>query len=177
MLFRGNRRKAMTKQISLEERITRLEDIEEIKKLKAKYALFLDDGYDAEKIAGIFAEDGEWIIEDFVIKGQTAIKEQCRKLVKAQPWSCHNITPAVIEIDKDGRHAVGIFYVLAFLTMKNDSGKDEAFFLPGIFKDKFVKINGQWLFRKVEGLVRQAVPWTKGWVKGKNAKGFFNLKN
>ena len=35
----------------LEQRITRLEDIEEIKKLKARYTAACDDDYDSDAIA------------------------------------------------------------------------------------------------------------------------------
>lgn len=73
------------KQYSIEERLARLEDIEAIRTLKARYAEFLDNRYDPEGIAGLFVEDGRWIIEDVTIQGSEAIKEQCRKLVKVQP--------------------------------------------------------------------------------------------
>ena len=59
--------------LSLEERITRLESIEEIRQLKARYAHYLDNGYDAHGIASLFAEDGEGIIAGQVIKGREAI--------------------------------------------------------------------------------------------------------
>lgn len=166
-----------TEPLTLEQRVTRLEDMEAIKKLKARYAEFLDAGYDPEGIAGLFAEDGRWIIEGVTITGTEAIKEQCRRLVHGQPWSCHNITPSIIEIDPDGTRATGSFYMLTFLTLRDTQGKDGAFFLPGIFRDTFIKKNGRWYIQEVEAHVRQAAPWTEGWVKGGFAQGFFDLKN
>lgn len=166
-----------TGQRSIEERLTRLEDIEEIKQLKGRYAEFLDTGYDPEGVAGLFADDGRWVIEGVTIRGAEAIKAQCRKLAKNQPWACHNITPTVIELAEDGTHATGSFYILAFLTMRDGSGQDGAFFLPGIFKDEFVKENGRWFIQEVRSHIRQAAPWTEGWVKGEFATGFFDLKD
>lgn len=164
------------KQRTIEERLTRLEDIEAIKTLKARYAEFLDNGYDPEGIAGLFAEDGRWIIEGVTIRGSESIKEQCRKLVKTQPWACHNITPSIIELDEDGTSASGSFYILAFLTMRDKSGQDGAFFLPGVFRDKFTKKNGRWYIQEAHSHIAQAAPWTEGWVKGDFATGFFDLK-
>ena len=163
------------KQYSIEERLARLEDIEAIRTLKARYTEFLDNRYDPEGIAGLFAEDGRWIIEDVTIQGSEAIKEQCRKLVKVQPWSCHNITPSIIEVDDKGTSASGSFYVLAFLTMRDKSGQDGAFFLTGVFKDKFIKKNGRWYIQEAHSCITQSAPWTEGWVKGDFVTGFFNL--
>jgi len=161
--------------LSLEQRITRLEDLEKIKTVKAKYAQFLDDGFNPEGIASVFAEDGRWIIEDTVIEGTQAIKEQCRGLVKVQPWSCHNVTPSVIEIAEDGDTAVGTFYILTFLTMRDSKGNEGAYFLPGVFYDKFVKKGEDWYIQEAKADVRQAAPWTEGWVKGNFKQGFFDF--
>ncbi|MEO1770371.1 nuclear transport factor 2 family protein [Candidatus Enterococcus ferrettii] len=164
------------KERSFEERINALEAIEEIKRVKANYAQYLDNGYDPEGIASLFSSEGKWVIEGVAIQGTGAIKEQCKKLIRVQPWSCHNITPSIIDISDDGLHAEGSFYMLTFLTMRNNEGMDEAYFLSGIFKDKFIKENGKWYFEKVEAFVQQAAPWTKGWIEGGFAKGFFDIE-
>ena len=44
----------------LERRITRIEDIEAIKQLKARYCEICDDDHDPDRITRIFAEDGVW---------------------------------------------------------------------------------------------------------------------
>ena len=45
---------------SLESRIQRLEDIEAIKQLKARYCGLCDDGYPADDLAELFTEDAIW---------------------------------------------------------------------------------------------------------------------
>ena len=45
---------------SIEERVQRLEDESEIKRLKAKYCEFCDNSYDADEIASLFIQDGVW---------------------------------------------------------------------------------------------------------------------
>lgn len=60
----------------LERRIRVLEDIEAIKKLKARYAYYCDDNYDADGIANLFVEDGIWDGGDF---GRYQGREEIRK--------------------------------------------------------------------------------------------------
>jgi len=44
----------------LERRVQILEDIDAIKKLKARYTGYCDNGYDPEGIASLFTEDAVW---------------------------------------------------------------------------------------------------------------------
>lgn len=49
----------------LEQRITRLEDIEAIKQLKALYCEICDDMHNPDRIAPVLAEDGIWESDDY----------------------------------------------------------------------------------------------------------------
>ena len=53
----------------LAQRVARLEAIDEIKRLKARYCAYCDDDYDPEGIAGLFVEDGLWDGERFKSRG------------------------------------------------------------------------------------------------------------
>ena len=44
----------------LEQRLRVLEDVEEIKRLKAQYAALCDNNYDCDGIAALFTSDGIW---------------------------------------------------------------------------------------------------------------------
>ena len=46
--------------VALERRITRLEDLESIKQLKALYCEICDDDHNPDRITSIFTEDGIW---------------------------------------------------------------------------------------------------------------------
>ncbi|MFT5929632.1 MAG: hypothetical protein ACI805_002765, partial [Candidatus Azotimanducaceae bacterium] len=46
--------------VTLEQRITRLEDLESIKQLKARYCEICDDDHNHELITTIFSDDGIW---------------------------------------------------------------------------------------------------------------------
>jgi ketosteroid isomerase-like protein len=45
---------------NLEQRLRVLEDIESIKKLKARYCAHCDNNYDADGIASLFTEEAVW---------------------------------------------------------------------------------------------------------------------
>ena len=83
----------------LEKRITRLEDIEAIKQLKARYSHICDDGHNPDEIASVFAEDGVWESPDF---GQARGHEEIKKLFagfkEMFTFSQHNMMNPVIEI-------------------------------------------------------------------------------
>ena len=61
----------------LEKRITRLEDIEAIKQLKALYCEICDDMHNPDRIASVFAEDAIWESPDF---GQAKGHDEIRQL-------------------------------------------------------------------------------------------------
>lgn len=130
--------------MNLENRITRLEDIEAVKALKYKYAQILDSGYNPDEVAALFVEDGLWSISGVggTAKGRENIKTHSAKLGSSIMWGQHNMFSPIIEISDDGEHAVGDFYLLCLLTMiETESEKgEEAYVLAGKYHDCFVKI-------------------------------------
>jgi hypothetical protein len=67
----------------LEKRITVLEDIEAIKKLKARYCAICDDDHNPDRISSVFVEDGIWEGGDFgKAQGHRAIRN-CSKAFRS----------------------------------------------------------------------------------------------
>jgi len=73
----------------LERRLTRLEDIEAIKQLKARYCEICDDDHNPDRITSVFAEDGIWEGAEFgTANGHANIRklfEWVRFIEKALP--------------------------------------------------------------------------------------------
>ena len=67
-------------QMTLEERVDRLESVEAIRKLKAVYCMYCDAKYDPEGICSLFAEDGVW--DGGVSFGRYEGHEQIRNFFK-----------------------------------------------------------------------------------------------
>lgn len=155
--------------LSPEQRLQRLEDVESIKALKYQYARHLDDGYQADPIASLFVEDGEWIIKGVggEVRGHSAIKAHCANLRASIGWSQHNIFAPEVEINEAGDQATARFNLLCLLTMlaAENTAESEAYVLSGQYEDHLIKREGQWLFKAMTGTIEQSSPWTQGWVK------------
>ncbi len=159
----------MNAENTLEQRIARLEDVEEIKKLKYTYAQVLDAGYDPDRVAALFTPDGLWSISGVggTAKGTENIKKHSANLGKDILWGQHNMFAPIVEVAEDGLTAEGDFYLICLLTMVAPEAKDgkEAYILAGKYHDKFVKIDGKWYFQEMVGHIDQSSPWSEGWVK------------
>lgn len=150
---------------TLEARVARLEDVKAIETLKYTYAKVLDNGYDPKSVAALFTEDGLWSpggVGD--AKGQASIMEHSKNWGKDIIWVQHNIFSPIIEISEDGKSAQGSFCVICLLTMKADNPDRKAsYVLAAKYQDKFVKVNGHWLFSELVGQIRGSAAWNEGW--------------
>ena len=151
---------------TLEERIQKLEDIRECEQLQYQYEYYLDNGYNGEGIASLFVPDGLWEIKGCggTAKGKDAIINHANNLGKAIVWGQHNMMTPMIKIAENGKTATGTFCLLCMLTMI-DNGETDAYILVGKYSNKYVKVDGKWLFEELTGVIDQTAPWDKGWVK------------
>jgi hypothetical protein len=101
----------------LEKRITVLEDIEAIKKLKALYCEICDDDHNQDRIVTIFTEDGIWESQDL---GQAHGHAELRKLFKnfaeRISFSQHNVMNPIIEVDGDTAKGSWYFHGTLYLS-------------------------------------------------------------
>src|SRR5262249_38516094 len=86
----------------LAQRIQVLEDIDAIKKLKARYTGFCDNGYDPDGIASLFTEDAVW---DGGVFGGCEGREGIRKVFcewsKLLPFALQYVFDPIMEIQRD----------------------------------------------------------------------------
>ena len=134
----------------LQQRITRLEDIEAIKQLKARYSHICDDLHNPDTIASVFAEDGIWESEDF---GKAVGHQEIRDLFKGFrnmfTFSQHNMMNPVIEINGD--RATGIWYIMGPWTLK---AGDKETWMALRYDDDYVKTNGEWKYQHLRVVLR-----------------------
>ena len=134
----------------LVERITRLEDIEAIKQLKARYCEICDDMHNPDRVTSVFAEDAIWESEDFgKAEGHEQIRNLFGRFQKMFSFSQHNITNPIIEID--GNHASGIWYIMGPWTFAE---KNEEKWMALRYDDNYVKQDGKWKYSHLRVALR-----------------------
>lgn len=155
----------MTSELSA--RIRRLEDIEAIKTLKRRYAALLDDNYDADGCAQLFAEDAVWDGGSFGRhEGREAIREFFASMPQMVDWSCHYLLNPIIEVDGDT--ATGAWLLWQPLVMKEDS---QAMWVSARYTDIYVRVRGEWMFQSVTVDIQAFTPYEEGFGKMRFAPG------
>ena len=145
--------------IDLEKTVRRLADIEDIKQLKARYALACDDDYNPDRLAPLFAEDAIW---DGSILGYAEGREGIREFFAASsalvPFAVHQVSNPLIEVDGDT--ATGVWYLWQPMVFQG-----EALWLSAIYNDSYVRQGGQWLYQHLKLDIRMLTPYEQGPAK------------
>ena len=116
----------------IERRLIRVEDIEAIKQLKARYCEICDDDHNPERITSVFAEDGIWESADFgTARGHTEIRQLFQKFQRLIEFSQHNVMDPIIEVHGDT--ATGEWYFIGPFTFREGH---EARWLAAKYKDE-----------------------------------------
>lgn len=127
---------------SLVARITRLEDIEAIKQLKAEYCDICDDTHNPDRITALFAENGIWENPTYgKATGHSEIRALFEKFRGMYSFSQHNIMNPRIVVD--GENATGIWYIMGPWNSIQD-GKN--IWITARYDDDYVKVNGEWKY-------------------------------
>ncbi|MBW2396983.1 MAG: nuclear transport factor 2 family protein [Deltaproteobacteria bacterium] len=146
--------------IELERRITRIEDIEAIKQLKARYCEICDDGHDPDRVTRIFAEDGAWRSGPDKAEGHAAIRELFLGFQRRISYSQHMVMNPIIEVDGTEAHAV--WYFFGCFTFRENN---EARWLAARYHEDYVKLDGTWKIKRlrVRGPAMNA-RYDEGWA-------------
>src|SRR5271168_2033389 len=130
---------------SLEERITTLEAIEAIKKLKARYCAACDDNHNPDELAKLFTADGIWEGEGIgKHQGHAAIRTLFLGAQERVSFSQHNVMNPIIEVD--GERAKGTWYLLGPFTFSVAEG-NRAVWSAVRYEEDYVKVGGEWKFQ------------------------------
>ena len=146
----------------LEKRLTVLEDMEAIRRLKALYGEICDDRYDPTRMEKLFAEDSVWDGGEVwgVYKGRKEIMGFFKDAGKSIT-GVHFFVQPKIKITSDAT-AEGSWYLL-----QQGTKGDLAFWLSAVEYEKYVKINGEWLFKEIQFKEFFATPFEEGWHKNR----------
>jgi uncharacterized protein (TIGR02246 family) len=133
---------------SLEERVERLEAIEEIRTLKHLYCFHCDQSYDAGRIAELFTEDAVWIGGG---RGERRGRDAIRTFFggeprKDYPYAAHLVTNPIIEVNGDT--ATGSWHLLEPCNVARDDNPVGAV-LSSRYQDEYRKVDGRWLISRL----------------------------
>ena len=146
---------------ALERRVQRLEDLEAIRDLKARYAAACDNGYDADTLAAMFTEDAVW---DGATLGRHVRREAIRAFFQGSSsrisFARHHVSNPLIEIDGDT--ATGTWYLLQTCTYIRDN---QAVWGAGTYRDRYVRTAEGWRFSQVRLESHFWTPYEAGWAK------------
>ena len=145
---------------SLEERLQVLEDVEALKKLKARYCLAVD-ARDAERVVSLFTADAVWDGGSFGrYEGTDAIRSFFRSVPERLSFFVHYVSNPLIEIDGD--RATGTWYLLEPCTFAEG---DRAVWGSARYEERYRRAGGAWKFEEMRLVSLFWTPYEAGWVK------------
>lgn len=146
---------------TIEDRLRVLEDLEEIRKLKARYAAACDDNYNADAIAALFTEDAVWDGGALgTADGRTAIHKFFSRATEFFPFAIHNVINPIIDVDGD--RATAQWYLLQPATMAKGN---QAVWLAAVYHDEYVRLDGRWMINRLKVTSHFLTPYEEGWVR------------
>jgi hypothetical protein len=142
-----------------------LQDIEEIKKVKAKYCYFVDN-FHADELLDLFSDDAT---ADFrpLLPEKLVGKKQIGKFYKEDlpqvlRMAVHQVMNPIIEVEGD--KARGTWYMFGVATFITAHG-DVAAWSQVRYEDEFIREGGKWKISLVTDKQNFLSPYEDGWVK------------
>ena len=143
----------------LEQRLTRLEDLEAIKQLKARYCAIADEDHNPDKITTLFVEDGVWEGGFGIAQGHEAIRQLFQRAQQRFSFSHHMVMNPIIEVAAN--RAQGTWYFFGLFTVRETN---EVRWLAVRYEEDYVKVNGAWKYQYLRVHGRMSASYETGWA-------------
>jgi len=141
-------------------RISVLEDIEKIRKLKALYCQACDDNHNPDKLGPLFAPDATWEASSMgLAQGRKQIQKLLGDLGASGTIrnSAHNAINPIIEVD--GNSATGHWRLIMLYTGIYPDGTLHFSRIIGWYQETYTKIDNNWHFQTLYCQVEEAAPY------------------
>jgi hypothetical protein len=145
---------------SIEERLQRFEDVEEIRRLKVRYAEVCDTGFDADAIISLFTPDGVWDAGEFGRFMGEGMRPYWRETAGVTRAAMHYIVNHVVDVDSNGTDATGSCYLLATADREGT-----AYWMAVKYEERYRKVEGRWLFAEMKLLPVFMTPFDETWAQ------------
>jgi hypothetical protein len=152
----------------LEKAITRLESIEDIKRLKHTYMDYCDQGYPPAKLGPLFTDDAVWTSEIFGRHdGRNAIEEFFGGVSNDIVFAAHLALNGTITVN--GNAATGQWRLLMPCTLMEDGTKVSRWML-GEYDEAYRLVDGTWYFSKIDVFMNFNVRTDENWAQTASAR-------
>ena len=140
-------------QLDTADRLQRLEDIEAIQQLIARYAKAVDHNGDPALVAPLFTEDavwhcegiGHWETRDGIVRD---IRPNCTTFM---PWAIHYMTQPIVEVAADGVSATANHYLWELgKVAPAEGGPTEDTWIGGWYDSRCRKEGSVWKFARID---------------------------
>jgi hypothetical protein len=149
--------------MDLEDRLRRVEAAEEIRCLKARYCDLCDDGYDADALTALFADDAVWDGGELgCFEGRRRIHRFFQNMPNVMSFALHHVTNSAVNVDGTGRQATARWYLLQTATLRENNS---AVWLMARYEDELVYVGDAWKFQRVTLRSRVFSPYEDGWAR------------
>ena len=146
---------------ALEKRVRALEDDNAIRNLKARYAAYCDDQYNPDGIASLFAEDALWENQTLgSYQGREAIRAFFKRASQIYSFAIHYSLNGQIEVNGDTARAQWYTFMPCILAEGN-----RAMWRAGVDQEEYVRIDGEWKFKRKSSAPFFFTPFEEGWAK------------
>ena len=136
---------------------------EAIKALKHVYMNYCDLGYPPDRLGPLFADDAVWESEIFGRhEGRDASETFFGGISSSIVFAAHLALNGVIDVDGDS--GTGHWRLLMPCTLL-DNGDKVSRWMLGDYEERYIRINGTWLFKHVNVFMNFTINWNEGWEK------------
>jgi len=146
--------------LTVEQRMDRLESIESIRQLKARYCAGCDDDHNPELLGTLFHADATWEASGIGrFEGIAAIKSYFQQLRDSGRLrnSAHNAINPDITVDADT--ASGHWRLIMLYTANLPDGEAQYFRIIGWYRETYRRADGEWRFQSLYCEVEEHAPY------------------
>jgi ketosteroid isomerase-like protein len=146
---------------TLEQRVQRLEDIEQITAVTMQLAQHFDNGYHADGVVSLFTDDGVFDGGPFGrYEGVDAVHSFFAGVSEQITFARHHLATRMIDLAPDSDTATGQWHMWGTHTIGG-----EAMFLANTWVIRYRKVDGRWLIADQRLEWKFLTPYGAGWVK------------
>lgn len=146
--------------MDIDQRLQVLEDIEQIKKLKARYCQACDDDHNPDRLGPLFATDAVWEASSVGrAEGREAIQQLLGDIGRSGTIrnSAHNAMNPVIEVEGD--EAKGDWRLIMLYTGVYPNGELHYSRIIGWYTETYRRIEQRWHIQSLYCEVEEAAPY------------------